>query len=311
MKKEILSLLAGIVIFVITFYIIGFEKVWASLLQVNLSIIVLTCGIYLFVVIVKSLRWKVMAKQVNKTDLSISDTSKIELGGLLFGNILPRLGAELVKVHFLRKVFGVKAGRGLLIATVAGAIELGIVIGLALVGSLYLLFGGYAISNIIFAGVASGFLIVFAGILVLLSKKITMKILSLFKKISKFFEIFEKIIEDFYGGVKLVNKSVMIKIIGITLAIWILDSIRMWILINSFGLDIPLLIILMVYPIISISIIVPTSGGLGVQEAVGIVLYGLIGITGGIAAAIVLSDRIIKMIIEIGGGSYSFYKLNK
>lgn len=311
MKKEILSLLAGIIIFIITFYIIGFESVYNNLTQTNFLILFLIGTIYLFAIIVKSLKWKVMIKQIDKRELSIIDTGKIELSGTLFGNIFPRLGAELIKVHFLRKFFRVKAGKGVLIATVTGAVELGIVITIALIGSLFLLFGGYEISTIIFGGIATGFLIVFLALLTLFSKKITMKILNIFKKISKFFNRFEKLIKDFYGGVKLVNRTVIIKIIIITLMMWILDGIKIWILINSFELNIPLLTILLIYPIISISIIVPTSGGLGVQEAVGIALYGIIGISPAIAAAIVLLDRIIRMVVEIGGGSYSLYKLNK
>ena len=95
---------------------------------------------------------------------------------------------------------------------------------------------------------------------------------------------------------------------------WLLDAASLWIFLLAFGAHISPIDVLVAYGLANILAVIPvTPGGLGVVELTIAAVLTRFGVGGGVAAAGVLSWRLVNFWLPIpfGGASYLSLRLSR
>jgi uncharacterized protein (TIRG00374 family) len=274
--------LVGIILFVYIISKVNLNQVINIFSSANPFFIALSIVPLFFVIVLRSLRWKVI---INATgfDISLKDCFLIWLKGYFLGGVTPGRVGDLFRAKFLTDKIGISLGKSLMAAVVDRVFDILVIFGLSALGILMILqlFGiaVFSLCNLFIL------LVVFGLCLYILTiRKLTAKILSpLFNLFvpSKFKEKTKIDFDEFYKGLDLLKerKRHLFASISVGILSWLVAGYGCYMLALSLSLNISYWYVLISVAISSLIALLPISiSGLGTREATFIFLFSIINI---------------------------------
>lgn len=286
MSKSLLSLVISISILALLVYISGPEKVWATIASANLLYVFAGFGLWVFSVALRTIRWRFLLKNV-KSFPDFFSTMRVLLAGLGVSNITPGKIGDPIRAYFLKKKTGDEFSRvvsSIFVERVSdffATLTLGLFSLVLLSGTPYFKFFLLGISIYIVAFLS--------GIYILASEKRTERVVNF---LFRFFKVIPKIrerqkeIKGFSKNIhssfiKYKNKKILFVTFAITLGIWILESLVLYLALLAISSPVsPFLIVTIAPLIVVISVLTFLPGGLGTGDALVVFVFSsLAGIT--------------------------------
>ncbi|MHC1566658.1 MAG: lysylphosphatidylglycerol synthase transmembrane domain-containing protein [Candidatus Syntropharchaeia archaeon] len=267
--KRLILLLIGLGIIGGMILKIGIKEVYNALLGADFHLLILAFFIYLFVVLIKSLRWVILFRSVNPLN-----ACKVYFIGQAMNEIAPIGSGELTRAYIAKDRFEIFAGETIASATIERAADTSFIVGVC---GMFILFHGYEgwMGIIVPAG------ILLALLLIILKPNlldwidfIPRKAGKIGKKISDSIEVFKETIFTYHE-----RKNTIFFCIFLTILAWVIESGGHSVLLESLGYNVFFLEIL---GIAATSWVIGTfsflPGGLGAREAVFAFLLGISGV---------------------------------
>ncbi len=293
LKKNVIlvfKIVIGISILYFLIKIIGFSKIYLTMLKMDLRFLPLVILIYLFTLFIGSLSLKVLIDPLN-SNVSYNSINKYFLVSSALGTLTPSRIGEFSLVYFLKKE-NIGYEYGLTIAFLNKLINLVLLILISLAGFMgFLNFGFVHIDTlIIFILLIIIFLFLFNNLL----EKFIVKVASV-SFISKLIT-FKRTFLTYTSNQK---KAIAINF-GIGFLRMIVSSYYVIIFYASFNQIVGLSSVLIIISITALTSIIPISvNGLGIKETIAIYLFGLIGVKSEIAASVAILSLILTYIINL------------
>ena len=274
--------LIGIILFVYIISKINLNHVINILSSANPFFIALSIVPLFFVIVLRSLRWKVI---INATgfDISLKDCFLIWLKGYFLGGVTPGRVGDLFRAKFLTDKIGISLGKSLMTAVIDRVLDILVIFCLSALGILMILqlFGieVFSLCNLFILSVVFGLCLY-----ILTIRKLTAKILSpLFNLFvpSKFKEKTKINFDEFYNGLDLLKESEYHLVISILAGVlsWLVAGYGCYMLALSLSFNISYWYLLVSIAISSLIALLPISiSGLGTREATFIFLFSIINI---------------------------------
>jgi uncharacterized membrane protein YbhN (UPF0104 family) len=239
--------------------------------------------------VISSVRWKKLLIYDNTSHISVGYLTMLYFIGSFFNNLMPTsIGGDVYKVYRLSKKIGnvAHAFAATFMERFTGVLAL---ITLSLF-SLYNIMKLEVILLLIwFAGA------VYIGLLVLrfLSKKSA--------KIKKFYDA----LYMYKGNIPVLSFALVTSFL-----VQLLTIFTQYFIFKSIGVTLPIFYSLMVFPVIILaSFFIPSINGIGVQDALYIQLFGLVGVSSSVALSASLLFHVSRLLVSLVGGA--FYALGK
>lgn len=305
------SLIIKILVSVILFYFI-FSKIDKDILLQNFSlldkryiplILLLIIGNYY----VSSIRWKALLVHKNSENITVNYLTSLYFIGSFFNNFMPTsVGGDVYKVYALGKKINSKSDSfaATFMERFTGMIALVLISYFGLVKTLdfwlsqlpaYLLTSGFALwmfKFLLFFGFWIGILVL-AYLVKMLSNKV---------------KLIEKIVNSFteYKG----KYSVLGWALVTSLIVQIFSILSQYFIFTALGMSVPLAHAFFVLPVINLAgFFVPSLNGLGVQDALYIQFFGLVGVSSELALSASILYHLARLSVSlIGGVLYAFEK---
>lgn len=221
---------------------VGFQEIIKIILKAEINFLIFGFLIYLLLTLIRALKWFLLI-QASGNEIKYKEFLPFYFVNCLLGNITPLKSGEAVTPLILKKYLKIPVGQGFSVVVLDRFFEL----------IIFIVIFGLATFYIINTGVTSGlFLSVFQWILigllllisvliiVIVSKKTSLKILgifSLFKRFSlikRVLEFIEKELQTFYDGLSLFkNKRVYKFMIPLTLICWFFELLSFYLIFSS------------------------------------------------------------------------------
>lgn len=296
-KKSLLPLSLSLGILALLVYISGPEKVIDIILRANIFYVLLGFCLWLCSIFIRTVRWRILLKNV-KSFPDFFSAMKVLLAGLGVSNITPGKVGDPIRAYFLKKKTGDEFSRVVSSIFVERVSDFFATLTLGLF-SLVLISGtGYFKLFLIAIGIY--ILLFFSGIYILASERRTKKAVNF---LFRFFKVIPKIrekqkeIESFSRNIHssfitYKNKKILAVTFVLTLSIWILESLILYLALISIGSNVSPFIIVTVAPlIVVISVLTFLPGGLGSGDALIVFIFSsLTGVTySQLTAATILS----------------------
>ena len=274
--------LVGIILFVYIISKINLNQVINIFSSANPFFIVLSLVMLLFMIILRSVRWRIIIKATG-FDISLKDCTLIWLKGYFLGGVTPGRVGDLFRAKFLTDKIRISLGKSLLTAVIDRVLDILVIFGLSVLGILMIsqLFGIelFSLHYLFILLVISGL-----GLYILISRKLTAKIASpLFNLFvpSKFKEKTKINFDEFYTGLELLKerKPHLFASFSVGILSWLVVGIGGYLIALSLSLNISYWYVLVSLAISSIVALLPISiSGLGTREATFIFLFSIINI---------------------------------
>ena len=274
--------LIGIILFVYIISKINLNHVINIFSSANPFFIVLSMVMLFFMIILRSLRWKILIKATG-FDIPLKDCSLIWLKGYFLGGITPGRIGDLFRAKFLSDKIEIPLGKSVLTAVIDRLFDILVIFGLSVLGILMIsqLFGIeiFSLRNLFVLLVIFGL-----SLYILISRKLTAKIFSpLFNLFvpSKFKEKTKINFDEFYKGSELLKKREQHLVASFSVGIlsWLVVGIGGYLIALSLSLNISYWYVLISLAISSLIAVLPISiSGLGTREATFIFLFSIINI---------------------------------
>ncbi|HLC79191.1 MAG TPA: lysylphosphatidylglycerol synthase transmembrane domain-containing protein [archaeon] len=289
--KALLALV-GLGLFAIILANANIAKIISTLFSLNLQTYSLALVILAFLLVLKALKWKIIISAMGKK-ITLLQSFRFYTIGLFIGNVTPGKIGDFSKAFYLKDSIGIPAG--LASAILDRLIDVGILVTFS-AGAALLFFLQYNLSvvplPVLFAAIIGYF-----GFLFLLFNENYLKATA-----RPFFEII--VPQSIKGRVKIGFSEVFSSIKSISshkflialsllvgLVCWFLSSIIFYILTLSLSMALPLQVVLMIFPIMSLAEILPISfSGVGTRDAILIFLLSFfsIGAEGAVALSLLV-----------------------
>ncbi|MFH8087070.1 MAG: lysylphosphatidylglycerol synthase transmembrane domain-containing protein, partial [Candidatus Aenigmatarchaeota archaeon] len=302
MNLKLLSVFVGVVILSLILYFSGIKEVASTILSSNLFFIFLASLTFLLSIFFKSLRWQFFLKSV-KIKAPFSHAFYSFNSAMFLSNLVPFKALELVRGYFLKVKFGHPFSKTIPLVLTERALDVFVYILFSLITLQALLkFLPSHITFFAFIGMLIFFSISLSVLLILNSKKLTLKFFKIISKlpfIKKFSERIESVAKNFSIGFnQLKNSKLLFQILLLTFLIWIVEGIIFLLSAKAVGIDLPFS--LFALPLLSILLGVLTliPGGLGSIEAIMILLLSSLGIPLPQATSAVLIYRFFVHLCE-------------
>ncbi len=286
MSKSLLSLGISILILALLIYISGPEKVLTTIASANLFYIFAGFGLWMCSVVLRTIRWRFLLKNV-KSFPDFFSTMRVLLAGLGVSNITPGKVGDPIRAYFLKKKTGDEFSRVVSSIFVERVSDFFATLTLGLF-SLVLL-SGTPYFKFFLVGIAIYITAFFTGIYILASEKRTekavnflfrfMKIIPKLRERRKEIKGFSKNMHNSF--IKYKDKKILFITFIITLGIWVLESLILYLALLSIGISVsPFLIVTIAPLIVVISVLTFLPGGLGSGDALNVFVFSsLAGIT--------------------------------
>ncbi|MBI2523114.1 flippase-like domain-containing protein [Candidatus Woesearchaeota archaeon] len=298
LKSSGFKVLLSVILLFLVFRLIGFQEIYAVLLSVNLSYILISFVFVLLLILLKAVRWRNIAAAF-KANISLADSINYTLISFTFGFVTPGRVGEFIKGKYLADK--TKAGyfKSFLTAVIDKAFDIASLFGSALLGIAFLDI------NLPFSDL---FIYLFISYIIIL-----ILIFLFFDKSLKFAKFFlPKKYRDDLEPLSITRK-IYLSSLGISFLIWIFLSAAAFFILKS--MDIPavsLLIVMIAVPLMALSSQLPISfGGIGVRELVAVYLFSTIGIAAEKSAAFSLIYTFVSFIVPAIIGAFLYLKLKR
>jgi len=281
MKRILISLIIGAVILALVIQTSNISDLSVNITEASPALVLLSFTIIVGFLVIRSIRWKIILGQGSFINLF----SILQIGNLL-ANILPFHLNEPVRAILLKEKENIPVGYGLSsilierLMDVVGLLFIGIIVSfLFYTESLVQSWIFQLASNaLILAAIATAILIFFV-----IKPKLFIKIFSPFKNhryLKKIYTKLENLIMDLAFGLKEMGKKPvnMASSFLITLLMWMVNFISVYILFISIGFEIEPLVILFGFVGTTLGMVLPQSPGyIGTFEVIWIGAFATLG----------------------------------
>jgi len=282
-------------------YRVGFYGIIEIITKAKLSFLFLGVLVYLILIFTRSLKWFLLVRIIGD-GTKYRQFLPLYLVNSLMGNITPFKSGETITPFLFKKYLKIPVGQGFSIVILDRLFELIIFIIILVLAVFYTLNRGIQNSLIlsIFQGILVALFLLLAILIILVaSKRITLKIIKLFNFFrryslgKKILEFAEKELDAFYGILPLFkDKGIYKFMIPLTLLGWFFEILASYLVFSSV---LPILFI----DIATAQIIVMAAtfvtfipGGVGIAEIGVVYILGLFGYSLALAASGVLLVRL-------------------
>jgi glycosyltransferase 2 family protein len=322
--KIILSFaLAAFIIFAITF-LVGLSDIITILSQANWYFVLLNLLLEALILIIWTLRWKLILKTVNQT-ASFRSLFLMLLASIFGNNVTPgAAGGEPLRAYLLREVNRTPFEIGFATATADRVFEFFPFVLISVFAAFLILTWNIPIWTRLIVFVLIVISIFFFGIVLytVFKKELALRvIIRVSKSIYPFFvrlaktklsfaEVREKLVyyvNRFSHGFLQVIKDRKVFILGfiISFIMWGLDIARFYVCFVAIGAYPPIMPLLIIYTIGILIMLIPIlPGGWGIREATIVGLFGVVGVAGDVVLAASLIDRLASYIIPTFIGAF-------
>ncbi|MEM2091773.1 MAG: lysylphosphatidylglycerol synthase transmembrane domain-containing protein [Candidatus Bathyarchaeia archaeon] len=302
MNLKILTIFIGLFLLLLILYFSGIEEVVKIILSSDINFILLAFLIFLFSVFLKSLRWQILLESV-KIKVPFSHAFYSFNSAMFLGNLVPFKALEPLRGYFLKIKFGYSFSKTIPLVLTERALDVLVYILFSLITLRALIeFLPSFITLFAFFGMLIFFLISLSVLLILNSKKLTLKFFILISKIpvmKRFNREIKRIAKNFsIGFTQLKRSNSLFKVFFLTLLIWMVEGAIF--LLSARAVGINLAFSFFALPLISILLGVLTliPGGLGSIEAIMVLLLSFLGFSIPQASSAVLIYRFFVHLCE-------------
>ena len=307
---------AGFFVFAITF-LIGFNDVVNTLKQANGVLILLNFVLEAGIILVWTLRWKMILDVVDKSPKF--STLLMMLFASLFGNnVTPSsAGGEPLRAYLLREVEGTPFEIGFASSTADRVFEFLPFVLISIIAALLVLSWNIPVITriiviaMVFISIFLFSVVIYAGlkreiaqrVIISIARSIYPTFIRITKQDITFAEITEKLIfyiNRFSSGfiTALRNRNVFVIGFLLSFVMWGLDMFRMYICFGAVGIYPPPVALIIIYTIgILISLLPLLPGAWGIREATLIALFAVVGVSADVVLSASLIDRLASYIV--------------
>jgi len=302
MNLRFLVVLIGIILLLLILYFAGIDKVIQTILHSNVNFILLAFGFFIAKTLLKCFRWQIFLKSIGQK-VPFSHAFYSFNAAMFLSNLVPFKGLEIIRGYFLKIKFNYSFSKTIPLVLTERVFDVFIYIFFSLITL-------RAIKNFIpsyitflsFFSMLAFFLISLAVLLILNSKRLTLKLfklISILPIINRFGGKFESVAKKFSIGFNQLKKSkILICILLLSSVIWIFEG--MIFLFSAKAVGINLSYELFAIPLISILLGVLTliPGGLGSTEAIMVLFLMSLGFPAAQATSAVLIYRLFVTLLQ-------------
>ncbi len=260
-KKVIFGILISVVLVYLSVRGINFNDVWSDLKKIQLTYVILFLLLVILMQYLRSYRWGVILQPMEKID-QLSLFSVTSVGFLAIAAIPARIG-ELARPYLISKRSSIKMSSALGTIIVERILDSFTVLSIAVIVLLKTDLPSWMIqSSILFFLIAMA-LFCFVLFLILRREK-AMKFINIIldKLPGKFANKIDEILHHFINGLQIVtNVQLLLYLFGLSVMIWLLDVLTIYVLLLSFGFSLPVMASFVVMIILIVGIAIPTAPG--------------------------------------------------
>ncbi len=300
MKSRLFNILKVVVSVVMLTYVlltVDLGELLATAADARLSYLVLAALLMIGSVALRAVRWLVLLRALNITT-PLSRLIKLYFVGTFFNIFLPTgLGGDAIRMMELARLSRQTPEA---IGTVLVDRATGLWV-LFIIGLLTLPFGRAAIplqtalviAVVAAVGVIGGWVVMGTPLLPWLGGRIRLP--------------GQEKLERFYRAVSGCGYPALGKACGISLIFNLVNIAASYVIALGLNVHLPLSVFFMFTPVISLSLMLPSVGGLGVREETFRRMFGTVGVPGGTAVAMSLTNYLLQPVIPglIGGLLYA------
>jgi len=284
--KILISFLIALAALTFLFLNINLEETLIVISKTNLSLYAFAFLLSYFGLVLRAKRWDYLLRNINFFG-KLKDLFEIYFLSLFANCLLPAKLGDFYRGHLMKKNYNLSMSRTVGTIFVERIIDI-ILLVLFLSVSGMIVFGGRLPGNIT-AGLQLGYmLVVFLVVTLLMIGRWREQIIErLPEKVSEYFERFEE-------GCSQSLKSNRFKVIILSVSIWLVDIMRLFVVTKALGLDIPFDVVLFVLPAAALMTALPlTPAGLGAVELTITGILTLLGYDINVAASVAILERVI------------------
>jgi uncharacterized protein (TIRG00374 family) len=306
--KTIISFVVAIFVLYLLFSRIEFDTIFGVIIQARISYILFAAAIFFSTLPIRGERWRLLLKNIG-VKAGLRDASEIFMLSWFANSIIPAKMGDVYRGYLARKSWGVPISKcfgTVYVERIYDVLTLVILMGMSSI----MIFGTNSPREIRIA-IALGFsiVVILISIIIAFSKG---KMFVSSKLPMKVRQIFINFTEGLQESVK---KGSISLIIFYTILIWIMETARLYLVVESLSpihnMGISLSLIVFVALAASLLSAFPaTPGGLGAVEFAIVGVFVLVGVDPGVSAGIAILDRAISYwgLMIVGGVVYLFSK---
>ncbi|MCX8170578.1 MAG: flippase-like domain-containing protein [Candidatus Bathyarchaeota archaeon] len=308
-----LFILIGISLLLLILFLSGIEEVIRIILTSNINFILLAFLTFLFSIFLKSLRWQIFLKSV-KIKVPFSHAFYSFNSAMFLGNLVPFKALEPIRGYFLKIKFGYPFSKTIPLVLTERALDVFVYILFSLITLQALIeFLPSQITFFAFFGMLVFFSISLSVLLILNSKKLTLKFFKIISKLPvtrRFSKKIEKMAKNFsIGFTQLKRSRLLSQIFFLTFIIWVIEGAIF--LLSAKAVGINLTFSFFALPLLSVLLGVLTliPGGLGSIEAIMVLLLSFLGFSIPQATSAVLIYRFFVHLCENSIGAIIIFQI--
>lgn len=281
MNFGVLTLLVGIILILLILYFSGTEEVISTILNSNIFFIGIAASLFTLSIFLKSLRWKIFLKSLG-FKVPYSQAFFSFNSAIFLSNLVPFKALELMRGYFLKLKLGHSFSSTMPLVLTERALDAFVYIFFSLITLQALMkFLPYNITLFAFFGMLAFFLISLSVLLVMNSKKLTLKLFRLMAKlpvIKRFSKKLEGMAKNFSLGFNQLKKSkFLFHIFFLTFLIWVIEGMIFLFSARAVGIELPISFFALPLLSILLGILTLVPGGLGTIEAIIVLLLSSLG----------------------------------
>ena len=262
-SKILLSIVLGLLLLVIWLYIIDVEEMFNIFKNVKILFIFPLGLFFILIYFLRSLRWKIILSPVEK--ITMIESFNLCMTNYFINFLIPVHAGEVAKSFLLKKMKGTPISKSLLTIYVDKITDLLPIFLLLLAAP----FQKKQLSYLIYltSGILLLALLLFILLLtvVLYKKNVALKSMEkiffflpteYIMKLKYFLNLF---VEGIFSITRLSNR--LLEILGLTMLALVLHCAFMWLFFYSFGIELPILTVIVAYLLLNASFILPAPPG--------------------------------------------------
>jgi glycosyltransferase 2 family protein len=312
-KKVIFGIVISVVLVYLSVRGINIQDVLNDLKEIQISYVILFIILMIFMQYLRSYRWGVILQPLEKID-QVSLFSITSVGFLAIAAIPARIG-ELARPYLISKRSSIKMSSALGTVIIERILDSFTVLTIAVVVIFLTDLPPWMIkSSIIFCLLA---IAMFCFVLFLiLRRESALKFINIIlnKLPGKLANKIDELIHHFIDGLKIVtNIKLILYLLFLSIVIWLLDVLAIYILLLSFGFDLPVIASFVLMIIIIVGIAIPTAPGfIGNWHFACVLGLGLFGLAKADALSFAVIHHFLSMaiVLVLGVGFLPFNKFS-
>jgi len=312
-KKVIFGIVISVILVWLSVRGIKFQDVLNDLEEIKLSYVFLFIILMVFMQYLRSYRWGVILQPLEKID-QVSLFSITSVGFLAIAAIPARIG-ELARPYLISRRSSIKMSSALGTIIVERILDSFTVLTMALIVLFFIDLPPWMIkASIIFSLFA---LALYCFILFLILRRdAALKFINIIlnKLPGKFANKVDELIHHFIDGLEIItNIKLFLYLLIISIVIWLMDVLAIYVLLQAFDFDLPVIAAFVVMIIIIIGIAIPTAPGfIGNWHYACVLSLGLFGLdkTDALSFAVVNHFLSMALVLVLGIGFLPFNKFS-